>query len=680
MKLIENEKEKVIRIHQFVLNNNSDNIRDSLYEDIIARAVYEHGDNNNSLDKEKIFQKMEVDYGVVGFHPSIIDSAIKRLKMNGSITVEDNKIKLSDTKQKEIKKNNQEFIAFFEKIKNDLQNKIRIQLGISKEKAEDITKDFFKIIGKSFSEDGKLSSKVIADGKNHTEIFSGDEFKTDYTTKILTKINPDQHEKLDEVFLDFFSGEDEQKNKFFFTLTQSYALLQILNIDPELKKIQERSLSEKKIYLDTNLLIDLIFEESEKHLPIKNVISITRELGAELLITNLTKREFEIWLKNCLISYTNFKKIPEKFIEAFKNKDTSAPFFDTYQKKILENPRLTISQFCKYYENYLILIDKQYNIKVDDDDIEQFKESPQYEPLFQKLSIIKYPNVAKHDALCILKIKQLRQDTPGNILGLSAWLITTDTSLKKMEKRVFPDEEFTASILHRVWLQVISPLLSPKLRDKNDVTRAFTKLLGTNFSSANTITEEDVLNTLSAFIDDASITVDTLEEIIGNTHLRDTFRKISRAHQENNLEEEEKWKKVGYSQITNTLQKKHKKETIDMKAALQNLTKSLDQTKTEMQNQSNVLKEQSEILKSQTREIINLKHEKNEKNWGKKFFKKLAIGIIIASVTIGVLVFTNVISDMSSILGVVGIAATILGTTFGVWFGVHKSRTENISQ
>lgn len=162
--------------------------------------------------------------------------------------------------------------------------------------------------------------------------------------------------------------------------------------------------------------------------------------------------------------------------------------------------------------------------------------------------------------------------------------------------------------------------------------------------------------------------------------MRDTFRKISRAHQENNLEEEEKWKEVGYSQITNTLQKKHKKETIDMKTALQNLTKSLDQTRTEMQNQSIVLKKQSEILKSQTSEIINLKHEKNEKNWGKRFFKKLVIGIIIASVAIGVLVFTNIISDMGSILGVTGIAATVLGTIFGVWFGVHKSRTENILQ
>jgi len=108
-----------------------------------------------------------------------------------------------------------------------------------------------------------------------------------------------------------------------------------------------------------------------------------------------------------------------------------------------------------------------------------------------------------------------------------------------------------------------------------------------------------------------------------------------------------------------------------MKKALQNLTKSLDQTKAQMQ-------EQSVILKQQTQEIQGLKNETDEKNWGKKFFKKLTLGLIITSIVIGILYFTKITTDMGSILGVVGIAATALGTIFGVWYSIHKSRIENV--
>src|SRR3989304_3149213 len=142
--MIENEKEKAIRIHQFVLNNNSDNIRESLYEYMILRAIYEHGESNNVLDKEAILQNMEKDYGVVGFHPSIIDNTLKRLEIKKNIIVDNNKIKLSVKKQEEVKNNNLVFIASVEKIKQDIEKKIELEIGISKERSEDITKEFFR--------------------------------------------------------------------------------------------------------------------------------------------------------------------------------------------------------------------------------------------------------------------------------------------------------------------------------------------------------------------------------------------------------------------------------------------------------------------------------------------------------------------------------------------------------
>ena len=45
-------------------------------------------------------------------------------------------------------------------------------------------------------------------------------------------------------------------------MAQGHTLYEILNVDPDLNKIQQNVFNETKIYLDTNVVIDLLFVDS----------------------------------------------------------------------------------------------------------------------------------------------------------------------------------------------------------------------------------------------------------------------------------------------------------------------------------------------------------------------------------------------------------------------------------
>lgn len=675
------ERENILRLQQFVLNNQSEDIRNELYDYIIIRTIYDHGESQKTLKQESILTYIENDYGITGMPDSIIPKSIARLKKKKSIQITNENIELESKTIDEIKNNNLDFVELIKNIKNDLETEITDKLNISTMQSQEITEEFFKLLGKVFSTGGRTASKIIMNSRDNSELLDNNDFKNNYQKLILSKIKSEQHEILNEIFKDFFSNNTKEYNKFFFTLIQSYALLEVFNIDPTLKQIQENALKQKKIYLDTNILIPLLFEASEIHEIVKSALQITEQLGAQLLITNATKMEFERWIESCRISYISFRNIPEKFIEAFKKNNTNAPFFNTYRKRALENFRLSINEFCKYYENYLVIIKDKFNIELESEKLDSLTEDENYDDLLNYILRItpeKGKHVASHDALNILNVKQKRTETNVDELGQPSWFLTTDTSLKKIEKKIFPDDEFRASIRINIWLQVISPVVSPKLRENNDGSKAFAKLLSMNFNSSNVVSDEDILNILSAFIEDNEITVDSLKVIVGNTHIRESFRKIRQSHREQNTEEQEKWEKIGISQISNTLHAEHKAETTDLNKVIKNFSTELEHQKQEMKEHKKVIQTQTGILKQQSVDLKKLQKEKNEADWSKKFIKKLgiaiAIGVIIIIAIIIVTDYFNLILDNGSLLGIISIEATVLGVIFGTWFAIHKTK------
>ena len=87
------------------------------------------------------------------------------------------------------------------------------------------------------------------------------------------------------------------------------------------------------------------------------------------------------------------------------------------------------------------------------------------------------------------------------------------------------------------------------------------------------------------------------------------------------------------------------------------------------------MKTQSELLEKQTIAIKKIQKEKHEKTCGNRFLKKLILGIAICVGMIVSGLYFNLISDISSILNVISIEATLLGVIFGTWFAIHKTKS-----
>lgn len=414
------ERDNIFRLQQFVLNNKSEDIRNELYDYMVVRAIYDHSQSKKILKQDLIIQHIENDYGVVCMPPSIISDTLSRLKNKNSIHIVDENVEIDSKKIDEIKTNNIVFVELIEHIKRDLEIKISNALNTSDTLSQELVKDFFKLLGQMFTINGRIASKVIVTNESTSDLFNNNDFKINYQNTILTKIKPEQRESLNEILQCFFSNSSEKYSKFFFTMIQSYALLEIFNVDPSLKQIQINALKQKKIYLDTNILIPVLFAENDNFEFMTSVLKITNQLGAQLLITNLTKKEFERWLEYTRTSYMNFKKIPQKFIDAFEKENISAPFFNTYNKQLKNNPRLNINEFCKYYENFLIILKDKFQIEMESEKLEALKEDENYDELLNcilRITPYKGMHVSSHDALNILNVKKQRAQSGVDEIG-----------------------------------------------------------------------------------------------------------------------------------------------------------------------------------------------------------------------------------------------------------------------
>ena len=665
------EKNNIIHLYQYVLDSKTVVVRGELYEHLILKTLYDHA-KESSLSMTEIMDHIETDYNLTKLPPIHIEPAISRLASKKWIVGKE-RLSLTSDKIIEIKQHNQIFIEDMEIVLKDLEEKIRKRipdLPIPLVKAT--VKNFYKLLGKTFTTYGKVAAKLIIDQQGTIDSlknYTG--FREDYNELVLNLIPEHLQDSIDEIFNEFFFDPTEKQSKFFYNLAQSHTLLEILNVDPTLQKIQKNALNKTKMFLDTNVIIYLLFEKSRQYDSIHAVIKHSKQLGATFYINTITKKEFERWLKNNKQGAEIIRKIPQKLSDALFNKKIDAPLLIAYMDSLKQNPRQSIDQFCLQFEDVSKVLKNKFGIELDEEDINVYQSNKSYvklESSIQNITKFKSPNVVKHDTLCILKIKEYRKDNPSNEFGPKAWFLTTDSSLWRVELKVFPYNEIRASITSTAWLPIISPLISPELKTPDTIV-GFSKLLSMNFGAGSIIGHEDILNITSAFIDDKDLTVKDLSELIGDKHVRDSLRRLHNAHNKNDRVEEERWTKIGLEAVTKRLKGKHERETDGYKKSIKQFTKRLD-------SQGAILQQQSDQIQSQSNEIRALNKEKQAKKWRQQFLIRLCIAIASVVVIPVVLFYTSIVTITGDILTVVSIEIVGLLIIFVGWLNHRKLKTK----
>ena len=154
-------------------------------------------------------------------------------------------------------KSEKNFFQFITKLTDELESKLKETIskslkekipGITNQQIDLIINNLAIVLGTTFANYGSVAAKIIGEGlEGMTELKKSTAFQEIYKQKILKIIPVIYHKDLDKLFNDLFSNPSEEFSEYLFSMAQSYVILEILNIDPELKNMQKMSWSKKNI-------------------------------------------------------------------------------------------------------------------------------------------------------------------------------------------------------------------------------------------------------------------------------------------------------------------------------------------------------------------------------------------------------------------------------------------------
>ena len=517
-------RRKLREYQQFVLHRKSTDIRNELYEYIVMHVLYDHGkDCKLAYDAIDYHIKSDHDLSIPKIH---LDCAIERLIENKSISKNEQFLTLEKSKIKEIEENDSEVETIRNNVFNELRKTISEKISnIPKTQVDLIIANFEELLKDTFNRYGIQAARIFTNSTEKIKELKGySGFKEGYQKSIVQIVVEENREKLDKVLNGFFFHPSENFSKYCYGLAQNYVLIATLNVDPELTKLQKTEWGKKKIFLDTNVIIPLLFDGDELHQSTKTIIEQTRDLGASILVSTETVEEFLQWLEDN--KRLHEKIVPQRNLtSALTKTEHDDTFLKTYGLEIQRISGQSIDNFCKKYENYDLLLEK-FGIDLEEETISDFVKDKNAEELKER--IIEHSHkkemVATHDQKMILYTKQLRNEGKSGITGSDVWFLTNDHSLIRAERDVFGEREIPSSIISEIWMQVITPFISPTITIK-DSGNTLSKLLSSNFTSYK-INTEDVFNLMNVFMDDMEFTTNQLLKIIGDNFIREQLRDI----------------------------------------------------------------------------------------------------------------------------------------------------------
>ena len=332
-----------------------------------------------------------------------------------------------------------------------------------------------------------------------------------------------------DIIVDYIQNPDDDLREYLYSLAQGYFCIGILQLDPECNKYTKESLSEKIVYLDTNIIYHSLVRTDKRSSATNYALEKSREIGVNLVISRRTKLEYDTMLRHRKYGLKKIDNIPSERYDKISNKLGKGLVTDYFESKKIR-PRLSIDSYFTRLESYQTILGNLYDVKYDDDKHENIYDLETFEKAKQcvlrasdRYSMLKTNNTAIHDAFHILLIKELRYESEGDALGPNYWFLTNDGSLDFAEKCM--ESDLKSSLMSSNWIQIISPFLSPS-HDKSS-SEAFVSLFSSRLPMASDLIDEnDFLMLQGDWIDDEGLSPEDIAIIMGNRHIKRYLRKV----------------------------------------------------------------------------------------------------------------------------------------------------------
>ncbi len=202
---------------------------------------------------------------------------------------------------------------------------------------------------------------------------------------------------------------------------------------------EKKFLRERRLYLDTNVIIKAVFEDSREHKICKELLDLRSDFNLQLFFSDFTKEELNRQREKAQKNYLLFQqKKSLQWIQRVADTD----ILKTYLKQKLINPSLTIDSFLSVYDPWDEYLFNKYGILLESAFCEETKKVDVSErdlvyKHIKESKIRKYNNeyrepkteAVEHDVNEFLLGHLLRGNNPGDELGSKVWIITTDKAI-----------------------------------------------------------------------------------------------------------------------------------------------------------------------------------------------------------------------------------------------------------
>jgi len=532
------ERRELIELAQFVLNRSTEDVREELHEYLIEIALY---NSEQGVQREEIKSLIEKEFGFSHFPMAILDFSLERLERKGKITKSGTPFLffLSDARKNEIAERFQKQKLLSEYFVAIILTKIENKLGqLSENQKMKVVQSLFNFLGKTFNNlslnCARLLTKAPSEIKDVVELLGATDILSDafqsVEDKVLARVSI-------EVIRDVLREPDKQASLFLYSLAQSYVLLQIMNVDPECQALVKKLiLSDIVVFLDTNIIIDLLCENARQtyHKTATVLIRFMNSLGIKSCISSRTIREL---FRRLEISDAAFKQCGHT-LESKKEK--LAEFVeDTLLREYLlqqrQNPGLKWQGFIGRLRNFSSILKRRFSINIDNILYDHICSSSAFEELSKVIAEAdsqKPKAVVEHDCFHIILVDHLREKIGDEGIIPKRWFVTKDKTLGLVENiRIMTEKKKPASVFIDVWLHMISPLLSPIVATE-EASETFARFFSSYFIPSFPRMEPVTLTRLiGPYLDDKDLSTNELKELVGDAYLSEHMDELAQRGQ-----------------------------------------------------------------------------------------------------------------------------------------------------
>jgi len=458
----EDERRALIKISQFILNRETDEVRDDVCKSLIEMALFIGYPRLMTLSD--IIETLSKEYRIRRFYDTILKAHLQELTEAGRIIQRDNEFSLSDAKHKKISQD----IEYRSKLSANVLNKL---IEFAREKnplledsdEKDLVDNFQSFLASFFTSNATVAADILLREKGRVQMPEED-IKTTLD-KMLKHLREDLREIQRYAITKLLGSGEPDVDHYISRTMENYVFFQVLNLDPECRLIERRALSNLKLFLDTNVVLDLLLPSEPRHNFAKELVKLANTLRVRMVVTSRTEKEFIEHIRSESDAYRRWiERVPKKVLRTISAYERG--LIQSYFSEEERTPSLTFDGYCYTLEKGLekILKDK-FSIELDEtnyDEIyihEDFKEFyTSVDRCAQKWNILKEEPVLIHDAFHLLLVRELRRREGGTTLfGPKYWFVTHDNSLYCVSRS--HDESPALSVRGDIWLNAMSTIL-----------------------------------------------------------------------------------------------------------------------------------------------------------------------------------------------------------------------------